>query len=51
MKVFFVPFQFFDEKEHLVSFLNLEKKRFHFAIQLTSDNVVKMIDDALFDGK
>lgn len=51
MKTSFVPIKLPQEKELLVSFLTTETWPFHVNNQLTSDKVVKMLDDGLFDGK
>lgn len=50
MKVSFVPIKLPQEKELLVTFLTTETWPFHVNNQLTSDKVVTMFDDGLFDG-
>ncbi|MBC7427636.1 MAG: GNAT family N-acetyltransferase [Bacteriovorax sp.] len=50
MKTSFIPVQFPQDKERLINFLTNETWPFHVNNKLTSDKVIKMIEDGVFVG-
>jgi RimJ/RimL family protein N-acetyltransferase len=50
MKTFFKPIQLPDDQDPLVAFLTSEEWPFHVNLRLSTEKVLSMINDGIFDG-